>query len=137
MPSHITDPEREARPSSGKGNNTALAEDERPGGLCLSQLQKSVGGIRKGMGDRSAQNRHGHREVEEGCHRICLEGRCPQGRGEPTLGATLSILLSAGIMKGTLFLETNLPSSLLPFPFDEIPGGQFFLSLSIVSNYKK
>lgn len=89
------------------------------------------------MGDRSAQNRHGHREVEEGCHRICLERRCPQGRGEPTLGATLSILLSAGIVKGTLFLETNLPSSLLPFLFDEITGRQFFLSLSIVSNYKK
>lgn len=42
MPSHILDPEREARPSSGKGNNTALAEDEHPGALCLSQLQKRV-----------------------------------------------------------------------------------------------
>lgn len=42
MHSDIKDTEREARPSSGKGNNTALAEDECPGGLCLSQLQKRV-----------------------------------------------------------------------------------------------
>lgn len=89
------------------------------------------------MGDRSAQDRHGHREMQEGCHHICLEGRCPQSQGEPTLGATLSILLCAGIVKGTLFLETTLPASLLPFLFDEIPGGQFLHSLSIVSNYKK
>lgn len=83
-----------------------------------SAAEESVGGIRKDMGDRSAQNRHGHREVVEGCHLSAWRG------GEPTVGATLLILLCAGIVKGTLFLETNLPSSRLPFLFDEIPGGQ-------------
>lgn len=141
MQSDNEDPEREAevplvaREILQVRRREVLAEEECPGGLSLSQQWQSVGGVRKA--DEAAQAGTGHCEVEEGRHRVPWMG-VPRALGprRTTLGAALSLLVCGGIVEGKLFLQTSLTSSLLPFLFDEIPGGLFLHSLSIVGKYK-
>lgn len=90
-----------------------------------SAAEENVGRVRKGVG------------IGGGSAWGVMEWRrCARGQGEPPLLLPVTSLPYRNWGRKTIMGNQSF-SSLLLFLFDKIPGGQFWHSLSIVSNDKK